>query len=146
LAQSEFGRFVDVPAGQFPKGDQPLYPEEQPTLRVHVDAFQLQTHEVTNDQFAAFVEATRFVTDAERGAQSHSSGAGSAVFDPDAQVWRLAPGATWRTPYGPGSSIKGKGGGFPSCTSRTPMLRPMRGGQAAGFQAMWSGSTQFGWD
>jgi formylglycine-generating enzyme required for sulfatase activity len=112
LAQSELGRFVDVPAGQFPKGDQPLYSEEQPTLRVHVDGFQLQAHEVTNDQFAAFVQATAYVTDAERGAGAHSSGAGSAVFDQDAGTWRLAPGATWRTPFGPGSSITGKGG-FP---------------------------------
>jgi formylglycine-generating enzyme required for sulfatase activity len=109
LAQSEFGRFVVVPAGQFPKGDQPLYPEEQPTLRLHVDAFQLQAHEVTNDQFATFVQATAYVTDAERSAASPSSGAGSAVFDHDAGTWRLVRGATWRTPLGPGSSIKGKG-------------------------------------
>lgn len=84
LAQSGFGRFVDVPSGQFPKGDQPLYPEGQSTLRVHVDGFQLQAHEVTNDQFATFVQPTAYVTGAERGAESHNSGAGSAVFDQEA--------------------------------------------------------------
>lgn len=112
MAQTEFGRFVDVPAGQFPKGDQPLYPEEQPTFRVHVDGFQLQAHEVTNDQFATFVQATAYVTDAERSASSGGPGAGSAVFHFNLGEWRLVKGATWRTPLGPGSSIKGKGG-FP---------------------------------
>lgn len=110
------GTFVTIPAGQFRKGADPVYGEEQPTLTLHVDAFQMQTHEVTNLQFAAFVDATGYVTDAERSAERGGPGAGSAVFthpgsgtsigDP----WALVAGATWRTPAGPGSNIAGLDG------------------------------------
>ena len=113
LTPAEEGRFVDVPAGPFRKGDQPVYAEERPTLTVHVDSFRIQVHEVTNRQFAAFVEATGHVTDAERSAQAGGPGAGSAVFRHPGEgaaasnPWSLVAGASWRAPAGPGSDIDG---------------------------------------
>ncbi|MBU6407423.1 MAG: formylglycine-generating enzyme family protein [Alphaproteobacteria bacterium] len=108
------GAFVPVTGGSFVKGNTPLYPEERPTLTLQVDAFDMLAHEVTNDQFAAFVTATGYVTDAEKSAASRAPGGGSAVFIPPSTTtpgyWRLVRGATWRAPMGPGSNIEGRGG------------------------------------
>ncbi|MEL7482643.1 MAG: SUMF1/EgtB/PvdO family nonheme iron enzyme, partial [Pseudomonadota bacterium] len=106
--------FVNVPAGAYTKGVRPLYPEEAPSQRVHVPGFQIQSHEVTNDEFAAFVLASGYVTDAERSAAAGGTGAGSAVFigfetEVLGNPWRLVPGATWRTPEGPDSDLAGRG-------------------------------------
>jgi len=115
LPQADIGRFVALPGGSFMKGDKPHYPEEAPRLSLHVGAFSLQIHEVTNDQFAAFVRETGYTTDAEKSASTGGTGAGSAVFDlPETgsvtlDPWRLVPGATWTAPTGPGSSIAGLG-------------------------------------
>ena len=113
LQQVDYGRFIDIPAGQFQKGRQPVYSEEQPTLTVHVDGFEIQTHEVTNRQFSEFVHATGYVTDAERSTATGGPGAGSAVFKHPGSgtsvgnPWALVAGATWHTPSGPGSDIDG---------------------------------------
>ena len=109
----EPGKFIPLPAGSYVKGADPLYPEERPSMRLRVEGFAIQAHEVTNDQFAAFVEATGYVTEAERAATSDDPRAGSAVFTRDAKGmngrWVLRKGATWRAPEGTGSSIDGKG-------------------------------------
>lgn len=113
LDRVDFQSFIDIPAGQFQKGRQPVYSEERPTLTVHVAGFEIQSHEVTNRQFAEFVDATGYVTDAERSALDNSPGAGSAVFNHPGSganirnPWSLVAGATWRTPTGPGSTIEG---------------------------------------
>lgn len=99
LSETDRGRFVEIAGGSFEKGRDALYPEEGVPTRLAVDGFAVQVHEVTNDQFAAFVEATGYVTDAER--------AGSALFENSS--WRLAEDATWRTPEGAGSTIEGRG-------------------------------------
>lgn len=110
---SKIGVFIEVPAGQFRKGEAPVYREELPSLVVHVDGFHIQIHEVTNRQFSDFVDATGYVTDAERSAAAGGLGAGSAVFSHPgsgtsiANPWSLVAGATWRTPMGPGSDISG---------------------------------------
>ncbi|MEQ8860936.1 MAG: SUMF1/EgtB/PvdO family nonheme iron enzyme [Pseudomonadales bacterium] len=115
LNESEIGSFVEVPGGEFTKGAAPMYPEELPTVTLHVMGFSLLAHEVTNAEFAAFVAATGYVTDAERGAASGAAEAGSAVFaSPGEQArsanpWRLVAGATWRAPDGPGSDLDGRG-------------------------------------
>ncbi|MFN3819602.1 SUMF1/EgtB/PvdO family nonheme iron enzyme [Blastomonas sp.] len=107
------GRFVSLPGGSFIKGADPLYPEEAPSMRLSVSGFAIQSHEVTNDQFAAFVKATGYVTEAEKAAASDDPAAGSALFVRDDQGrngrWVLRKGATWRAPEGPGSSISGIG-------------------------------------
>jgi formylglycine-generating enzyme required for sulfatase activity len=109
----EVGRTVNLPGGAFTMGAAPLYGEEGPPQRVHVRGFAILAHEVTNDEFAAFVSATGYVTDAERSAASGIEGGGSALFSLPAAgrigQWRLEPQASWRTPEGAGSSLTGRG-------------------------------------
>jgi len=114
LTPDQHETFVHIDAGSFVKGASPLYPEERPTLRLQVDGFQLQTHEVTNAQFSRFVEATAYLTDAEKGVMTGRSGAGSAVFShtrtssDTKPLWRLDERANWRQPEGAGSSLSGR--------------------------------------
>ncbi len=107
------GQFVTLPSGSYLKGADPLYPEENPSMRLRVEGFAMQSHEVTNDQFAGFVKATGYVTEAEKAAASDDPAAGSALFVRDDAGqngrWVLRKGATWRAPEGKGSSIEGKG-------------------------------------
>jgi sulfatase modifying factor 1 len=115
LDGSQIGTFVSIPAGSFMVGARPVYPEEGPPQRLRVDGFDIQRHEVTNNQFAAFVAATNYRTDAETSVASGRADGGSAVFAraPKGQAsigaWALIKGATWRAPDGQGSSIDGKG-------------------------------------
>lgn len=87
-------------------GADPLYPEEGPPKRVFVSPFRLQTHEVTNSQFAAFVKATGYVTEAER-----NGGSAQFAHSDTPQItmswWSLDMGATWKTPNGVGSTLDG---------------------------------------
>jgi formylglycine-generating enzyme required for sulfatase activity len=112
------GERVWIPAGetQIGSNERDAPPEERPAQVRAVEGFWIDRTEVTNAQFAAFVEATGYVTQAER-AFSPSEPAGSAVFTPpDAGAgvqaytdwWRYVPGADWRHPEGPGSSIEGR--------------------------------------
>ena len=97
-----------------------------PIHRVAVDPFWMDATEVTNDQFAAFVKATGYITLAERRPTQREFPdaapgllvAGSAVFTPPAepvslrdplQWWRYVAGANWRHPRGPSDSIAGRG-------------------------------------
>jgi sulfatase modifying factor 1 len=115
---------VWIPGGSFRMGSNDHYPEEAPAHRVAVEGFWLDPSPVTNRQFAAFVEATSYVTFAERppnpadypGALPHMLGAGSLVFVPPARPvdlrryehwWSFTFDSDWRRPYGPGSSIAG---------------------------------------
>ena len=100
--------------------------DSRPIHRVYVDGFWMDVSDVTNDQFAAFVAATRYVTVAERtptvedypGAPPENLVAGSVVFSPPDHAvpldshfrwWTYVRGADWRHPLGPGSTIEGKG-------------------------------------
>jgi formylglycine-generating enzyme required for sulfatase activity len=108
-----------VPAGRFAMGSDEGYPEEAPARPVEVGAFQIDRHEVTNAEFAGFVAATGYLTLAERapdpagrpGVDAADLVPGSAVFvasaDAEEGWWRFVPGASWRAPTGPGSSIEG---------------------------------------
>lgn len=113
LAADKIGAFIVVPEGGFVKGDNALYPEEEPAATVHVASFSIQMHEVTNRQFEAFVAATGYVTDSERTSASTDPGGGSALFTlPPAEggvgAWMLMRGATWKAPEGPGSNLDGR--------------------------------------
>jgi formylglycine-generating enzyme required for sulfatase activity len=100
--------------------------DAQPIHRVRVDGFWMDATEVTNDEFAAFVRATGYVTKAERRptraelptAPPERLRAGSAVFTPPPQRvaltnplawWQYVEGASWRHPAGPGSNLTGRG-------------------------------------
>lgn len=108
MSDDALGSFVRVDGGGFIKGAAGVHPEEGRPTKVFVFPFLIQTHEVTNDQFAAFVAATGYVTEAEEGS-------GSAEFvqtdTPEdlGSWWRLDRGATWKTPIGEGSDLDGKG-------------------------------------
>ena len=105
-------------------------PDELPRRKITVDAFWMDETEVTNEAFLAFVEATQYVTVAERDidweemAKTLPPGtpkppdsvlaAGSLVFTPTDQVvplhdvsqwWQWTVGANWRHPEGPASNI-----------------------------------------
>jgi formylglycine-generating enzyme required for sulfatase activity len=100
------------------------YPEEGPARRVSVAAFLIDVAPVTNADFSAFVEATGYVTLAERppdatlypDADPELLHPGSAVFLPPErrvavsepmQWWRYVPWASWRRPLGPESDLAG---------------------------------------
>lgn len=114
-----------VPEGRFSFGDT-VYPEEQPLRTVTVQGFWMDRTEVTNAQFAEFVAATRYVTVAERaldpkahpGLSADLLKPGAVVFiNPLAltrggdvrQWWQYVPGANWRHPGGPATSIAARG-------------------------------------
>ena len=103
--------FKLIPQGEFTKSIAPVYPEEGKPYLVTVDAFLIQIHEVTNQQFAEFVSSTAYVTDAELSRKNVAEN-GSAVFSSHSAesqpAWRLSAGANWRHPSGGGSSINHK--------------------------------------
>jgi len=100
-----------LPGGSTIIGADDSYPEEAPRRMVQAPAFSIDTTEVTNRQFATFVEATGYVTDAER-AQAGFGVPGGAVFTVPSvrnpSWWRFVEGANWRHPEGPHSSIDGR--------------------------------------
>jgi formylglycine-generating enzyme required for sulfatase activity len=127
---------VWIPGGEFTMGsvDEHAWPDEAPRHRVRVDGFWMDITEVTNNQFGQFVEATGYVTTAERipdlkeimaqlppgtpPPRKEDVVAASAVFvSPGRPVplsnpglwWAWTTGANWRHPEGPGSSTDGKG-------------------------------------
>ncbi len=124
LGTSSYPDMVFVPGRTFAMGSDRHYPEEAPVHRVSVDGFWIDEAPVTNAQFRQFVQATGYVTYAEKtpkaedypGALPHMLRAGSLVFQRPpgrvdlrnwAQWWEFKFGADWRHPYGPGTWIKG---------------------------------------
>ncbi len=92
------------------------YPDdgEGPVRRIRVSPFAIAAHTVSNADFARFAEATGYVSDAERLGDSFVfAGLLPDDFPPTQAVarapwWRLAEGASWRTPEGPQSTIEGR--------------------------------------
>ena len=114
-----------IPAGTFLMGSNDHYPEEAPVHRVTVDGFWIDTFQVTNRQFAAFINDTGYVIVAERpldsadfpGAPPENLLPGSLVFTMTRGPvdlrnlhlwWTWTPGASWRHPAGPASSLAGR--------------------------------------
>jgi len=114
-----------IPPGEFLMGSNDHYPEEAPARRVAVDGFSIDRLETTNRQFARFVKETGYVTVAERpldpkdfpGAPPENLVPGSLVFTMTPgpvdlrhidQWWTWTPGACWRRPDGPHSSLDGR--------------------------------------
>ncbi|WP_174273549.1 SUMF1/EgtB/PvdO family nonheme iron enzyme [Sphingomonas bacterium] len=99
-------RMVAVPAGMVLLGEDG---SGVPGTSVGVAAFRIDPHEVTNRQFAAFVAATRYRTQAERegGAPVFVMPRAPVSMDDPAGWWKMIPGAGWRHPLGPDSTIVG---------------------------------------
>jgi len=105
-------------------GSADFYPEERPVREVEVRGFWVDEHPVTVREYRRFVRATGYVTVAERPldparypyAEPALLHPGSLVFFPTggpvdlrdvSQWWRYTPGANWRHPKGPGSTVGG---------------------------------------
>ncbi len=126
---------VWVPGGTFWMGNEDeRFPDAQPVHQVTLDGFWMDRTEVTNAQFAKFVDATGYKTVAERKPiyedvikqlppevepptreqLEPNLVPGSLVFTPPDQVtslnnhlqwWAWVPGASWTHPEGPDSNI-----------------------------------------
>ena len=57
---------IRIAGGTFQMGSDAFYPEERPVRTVTIDGFWIDHGPVTNDEFARFVDATGYVTVAER--------------------------------------------------------------------------------
>ena len=124
-----------IPGGEFSMGckDPRMLPDgggepmadARPIHRVYVDGFWMDRTDVTNAEYARFVKQTGYITVAERkpraedfpGAPAEKLVPGSLVFTPPShpvplddysQWWSYVPGANWRHPLGPKSSIRGR--------------------------------------
>ncbi|MPY92110.1 MAG: SUMF1/EgtB/PvdO family nonheme iron enzyme [Acidimicrobiia bacterium] len=112
--------------GTFLMGSDDHYPEEAPAHRETVASFWVDALAVTNDDFSLFVDATGHVTLAEQAPEAADyPGADAGLLTPASIVfrkprhrvdmrdhlnwWALVPGADWRHPQGPRSSIRGRG-------------------------------------
>jgi sulfatase modifying factor 1 len=123
-----------IPGGEFTMGTDAAHslPNERPAHRVRVTGFFLDEHPATNAQFRDFVEATGYVTIADRvpdweemkkqlppdtpKPDADKLVPGSLVFTPPSQMvalndlsnwWAWTPGASWRYPSGRGSDLTG---------------------------------------
>jgi len=113
---------VWIPGGAFLMGSDRHYPEEAPAHKVKVAGFWISAHTVTNAEFGRFVDATDYVTVAERpanpadypGAQPELLVPASVVFKKTRgpvdlsnpyNWWTYVAGADWRHPRGPDSTI-----------------------------------------
>lgn len=61
---------IDIPAGTYTVGQNNSKPKNGPAHEVELPAFAIDRFEVTNDDFAAFVEATAYTTYAEESGNS----------------------------------------------------------------------------
>ena len=126
---------VWIPGGEFIMGtdDPESYEHERPAHTVQVSGFWMDETEVTNAQFKAFTDATKYVTVAERkpdweelkkqvapGVPKPADSllvAGSLTFQKPSEPvmlndyslwWKWQPGADWRHPEGKGSDLEGR--------------------------------------
>ena len=126
---------VLIPSGEYLMGgkSEQAGPDEFPRRKVQLSAFWMDEHEVTNQQFKAFVEATNYITVAERPINWEEMAKnlppntpkppdslllpGSLIFEPTdgpvdlnnySQWWTWTTNTNWRQPEGPGSNIDGR--------------------------------------
>ncbi len=116
---------VWIEGGTFRMGSDRFYPEEAPVREAHVDGFWIDRYTVTNAEYSKFVRKTGYVTVAERplnpadypGAPPENLVPGALVFHMTpgpvdlrdySQWWAWVPGANWKHPDGPGSSIESR--------------------------------------
>jgi len=85
---------VAIPGGRTRIGSDDGEPAERPTFTADVKPFLLDRHPVTVAEFRRFVDATGWVTQAERFGEA-------GVFDQRTGTWGLVRGASWRHPVDP---------------------------------------------
>jgi len=133
--QADHEGMVWIEGGTFLMGaqDQEGRADEYPSHQVKVKSFWMDITEVTNADFQQFVDATGYITTAEKAPDWNElkkqlppgtpkppdsllvaaslvfvkQPAGSGLGDPSIW-WTWKKGANWRHPQGPGSDIKGK--------------------------------------
>ncbi len=110
--------FVTIPAGEFLMGtDQPFYPTdgESPSRSVWLDEFKISQFSVTNSEFAAFIEATGYQTEAEIYGWSYvfngfidetTASKQVAGVAASAPWWLAIEGAYWFKPFGNSKTIE----------------------------------------
>lgn len=132
---------VWIPGGEFDMGG--VGPEarndEFPVHRVRVDGFWMDSTEVTNEEFARFVEATGYITTAERkpeweeikkqlppgtpkpddsvfvaGSLVFKSPSGRVPLNDHSRWWEWVRGADWKHPQGPSSKLTDKDAKMPA--------------------------------
>jgi sulfatase modifying factor 1 len=113
-----------IPGGRFWMGTDDM-PDAQPVHEVEVAGFWMDKSDVTNEEFARFVQSTGYVTVAERplnpkefpGLSPADLAPGAVVFSPPSRKvsledplawWKFVAGANWRHPEGPHSDLHGK--------------------------------------
>ena len=114
-----------IPGGTLQMGDARFYPEEEPVRQVEVDGFWIDECLVTAGEFRRFIRDTNYVTVAERHPDPvEYPEADPALLVPGSLVfrklsgpvslgdyrmwWEYRPGAYWKRPAGPGSTINGR--------------------------------------
>lgn len=124
IPDGEFEMGTEDPTDMICGGPDPML-DARPIHRVAVDGFWMDATEVTNEQFAKFVNSTGYITVAERKprredfpkAAPENLVPGSIVFKATTQPvplgnhlewWEYVKGANWRHPLGPGSGLQGR--------------------------------------
>lgn len=124
-----------ISGGEFTMGtdEEHSMPNERPAHAVKVAGFWMDEHDVTNAEFRKFVDATKYVTTAERPIDweelkkqlppdtqkpsEENLKPGALVFTPPdhpvdlndmSNWWTWTPGANWRHPQGAKSTIEGR--------------------------------------
>jgi formylglycine-generating enzyme required for sulfatase activity len=98
LEGRDLKEMVFIPAGDFWMGSDDKDENEKPMHKVQVEAFYIDKYPVTNAEFARFVEATGYTTEAEEANKGW-------IWQSE---WREVTGACWRRPTGPGSTVDDK--------------------------------------
>lgn len=104
--QQRHAGMVRIPGGVFTPGTPEGYPDEKPGNETLVRPFWMDRTEVTNAQFAEFVQATGYVTEAEKeGGAAVFRAPGPTEITTPMSWWHWVEGANWRHPEGPSSDI-----------------------------------------
>ncbi len=142
-------------------GSDKFYPEEKPVHQVTVDGFYIDKYAVTNGDYKRFVDETGYVTVAERpldpkdypGAKPELLVPGALVFQKAKgpvnlrdyhNWWAWVPGANWKHPLGPKTSLK-ESKIIPWSISLMKMLRPMQTGPEKNANRSRMGICSKGW-